>query len=1001
MKPPTREDVRRLLAPRRNKILLALLGLVLVVRVALPYVLRPIIVSQADHALVGRIELADLDLSLLRGGVQLEGLSVHVDERPSTEPALFEAKRLWTQISWLALLTKTIEVEEFELEGFTVRLDRIADGLVLPKPVPSDAEPAPEPESDEPLGWSFAADGIALRDGQIHFSDYTVGDEPQRFDLAVRDLAARQLELRLDPSGAEPGHIVIQANVGQGSVGLDAQVTQHAAGPGAVSKISLANLPIDKVRVYLTMFGWSDLAGTLDADIEHTFEPGGAHQVRGVASLSEVAVRVPRLERTALGFEKLKVALDVVDLVKQDAAVAEVQLVGARVVVDAKSKDTPLPALAPRETLPPVAAEPASTEPASTEPEPVPEPESAAPAEPEPEAEPWTWSVKAARVERAVVELEGGSEPLPIGVDAEVSSISSAQGSRWPVALKVTEGAGSLGLDGELSIEPVAFDGKLAISELALAPLLSRVEAPGVGLVRQGTLRSDLALALGSDLRVSGTLGVAGLDVGDEATAKEFGVAWKDFELAIGALTVPGVMGGGDPAAPAAIGVKLDRVLLVEPAFKITRTADGVVLPELGAETSAAAAEVEAAEAALEPAAPAAEIAVEVASARIEKARAQIADRSVQPYFSSRIERLDLNASGIRWPGPRVAKLALEMTGLSGAKLDVNGSIVPGNSDLKAKLVKLPLAQFNPYVTPTGYGLAGGELSLESTAKVGKEDYSSSTELLVSELEVGGSEGEALFQQNFGIPLSVALGLLKDLDGNITLGVPLDGDRGGARVGLGSIVGQALRKALMGALASPLKLLGAVTADGKVKAAPEPIPFVPGDVVLTAEGAEQVHRIAGLLSATPGISLTLTGGISESDLRVLRERSLFAELDATSGVRALGQIGAIATRRAARLFLEQKLAGHQPEPLEPDDAAWLEQHVAQQKLDPAALTTLANTRAAAVAAALSGDHGVAEARLTIGTPATEPPAAEPGVLIGLGAAPKAAPEPAPVSAPDT
>ncbi len=985
MKPPDREDLLLALRPRRNRILLALLVLVLLVRIALPPVLRSVIVSQADAALVGRVELADVDLSLIRGGVTLNGVSVHVDERPSTEPALFEAKRLWTQISWLALLTKTIEVEEFELDGFVVRLDRLKDGLLLPRPVPGEAaEAEQEVASSEPLGWSFAAEDVAFRDGQIHFRDETVGTEPQRFDLAVKDLSAKQLELRIDPSGAEPGRLSIHAQVGEGSVGLDAQVTQHAAGPGGTSTITLANLPIDKVRVYLKMFGWSDLSGKLDASIEHRFEPGGTHQIGGVASLSEVAVRVPSLDRPALRFEKLKVALDVADVVKQNAAVSEVALVGARIVVDPKAK-TPVLALAPR---------------ANAEGEPVAEPAPAAPpAEPDAPATPWTWSVGKARLEGAIVELVGGAEPLPVGIDAEVSSISSAPGSRWPLHVKVSEGAGSLGVDGALAIEPIAFDGKLAISEFALAPLLSRIDAPAVGLVRSGVARADIDIALASDLRIAGKLGVAGLDVGDEKTAKEFGVGWKDFELGIGEVTVPGVLGGGEAAVARKIGVKLDRVRLVEPSIKITRTAEGIVLPSFGGVAVEPALEDEAvaAAAAAEPAEPTApapnatEIALEIASAQIDGARTQISDRSVTPFFSTRIERLDLRARGIRWPGPRVEKLAVAMLGLNGAKLDVSGAIIPGDSQLEAKLVRLPLAQFNPYVTPTGYGLAGGSLSLESTATVKRDVYKTSTDVVVSELEVGGSEGESLFQQNFGIPLSVALGLLKDLDGNITLAVPVDGDRGGVKVGLGSIVGQALRSALLGALASPLKLLGAVTADGKVKLAPDPIVFVPGDAVLTGDGAERIEQVAALLSASPGISLTLTGGISESDVRVLRERALLAELEATSGLRALGQMGEIGMRRAIRQHLQVKRAGTPPEALEPDEESWLETHVAEQKLDPAALATLAAARAAEVRGLLVRDHGIAAARLAIGAPTTEPPAAQPGVAIGLGATGKPAP----------
>jgi hypothetical protein len=95
--------------------------------------------------------------------------------------------------------------------------------------------------------------------------------------------------------------------------------------------------------------------------------------------------------------------------------------------------------------------------------------------------------------------------------------------------------------------------------------------------------------------------------------------------------------------------------------------------------------------------------------------------------------------------------------------------------------------------------------------------------------------------------------LLKDLDGNIQLSVPVAGDPGGAKVGLRSLVGQALRKALIGALASPLKLFGAITADGKVQSlAPEPIAFAPGRTDMTEAGSARVGQLAGLLSASPG-----------------------------------------------------------------------------------------------------------------------------------------------------
>ena len=62
---------------------------------------------------------------------------------------------------------------------------------------------------------------------------------------------------------------------------------------------------------------------------------------------------------------------------------------------------------------------------------------------------------------------------------------------------------------------------------------------------------------------------------------------------------------------------------------------------------------------------------------------------------------------------------------------------------------------------------------------------------------------------------------------------------------------QALRKALMGALASPLKLLGMGTADGKVtNLAPQPVEFLPGSVELPADSAARVDQLAHEDTAT-------------------------------------------------------------------------------------------------------------------------------------------------------
>jgi hypothetical protein len=482
------------------------------------------------------------------------------------------------------------------------------------------------------------------------------------------------------------------------------------------------------------------------------------------------------------------------------------------------------------------------------------------------------------------------------------------------------------------------------------------------------------------------------VDVGEAATANDFGVKWQDFELGIHELAVLGLLGAG--SAPGEIHAGFEQLRLVEPAIHVARTPEGLVLPLAGAAARAGAspAPPDPPRASVAPSAPA--LRVDVDQLQIERGRVEILDRTPEPFYRSKVDRLDLRARGVHWPGPRADRVQLALKGFGGAALDANGSAGSSNSTLALKLSGLSLPQFNAYVTRSGYSIGAGSLALDTNAKLAGNAVDSTTKVLVSQLDIGGARGESLFLETFGIPLSIALGLLKDLRGNIALSVPFAGDRGAAKLGLGSIVTQALRKALIGALASPLKLFGAVTANGKVeKLEPEPVTFVPGTARLAAEGASRIEQLAGLLSASPGISLTLNGEISEQDLRVFRERALLAELRATSGLRALASLREIGTRRAVRSHLEAKLGGREPAELDPGSAAWLEAHAAEQAVDRAALEALAQQRAEVVQRALVADSGIAPERLALGPAVAEPPAPQAGVAISLGARPGASASP--------
>ncbi len=836
----------------RNLVLLGLVVLAIGVRIALPEVLRRVIVSQADAALVGRIELDDLDLSVLFGGVTFKGLRVYTDELPAlasgptatpTSPAasasapdgappappadvkapLFSAKRLAVDLGWLAVLRKTVDIESVELEGFAVRLDRAADGgVVLPAPVPKEGPAAPEPAKPG-SPWKVRIDALALRDGQIGFRDFAVGKKPAQFEVGLDSLQAKDLALVIDASGSKPGEIHLAAEIGAARLALDAVYTMKAAGPAVDAHIHLADFPIGGARVYLPDLGWSDLQGNLSAEIHHVFELGGAHTLSGTIVLADVGVTVPGIEKAPLAWKRLEVEIGQVDVIGRNAAVSKVTLTGPYVLLDPLGQ-TPVPAVrfgskAPEAAAPPVA--------------PQPPPAPVAPAQPSPA---FAWKVDEIDVVGGRLDVLGGPQTLELGLDGKVTGLSSDLAKPAALAVDVTEGTGSIHLGGAFTAQPPGFDGSLQISELALGPMAAPFAPPIGALLRSGVARADLKVAAGppaspqapqaGGARVSGSLAVTGLEV-REGDGKDFRLAWKELAIDARELTVPGVLAAADaPKSTDPIHVTLDRFNLVEPAVRLTRTEQGIALPQTSAPKAggeaapappgeAAPALPPAPEVAAAPAPAAADpVIAEIAKLALERGRIEVTDRTVKPFYQANVSPVDLRATGVRWPGPVAKQLELTAKTREGGLFTVAGHLDPKGSVLDAKLEKLPLAPFNPYAASTGYSLSDGDAFLESKIQFAGKRYDVSNHVVIHQLDVAGAQGDALFLQQFGVPLELALALLTDVSGNIVLDVPVTQDESGTSVGLGTIIGGALTHALVNAIASPLKLLNAVAGGG-------------------------------------------------------------------------------------------------------------------------------------------------------------------------------------------
>jgi hypothetical protein len=445
----------------------------------------------------------------------------------------------------------------------------------------------------------------------------------------------------------------------------------------------------------------------------------------------------------------------------------------------------------------------------------------------------------------------------------------------------------------------------------------------------------------------------------------------------------------------------------------LTRTADGLVLPavsvKLGAaetppvttvgepappvETTAPApGEDGAAPPAAAPpldAAPPAAAPVELTLAElvIDAGEVTVVDRTVQPFYRGRVAAIELDASALAYPETRFREVRLTAKAPGGSPIEVRARQKGEVLELTVDTEGLVLPQLNPYVAgASGYSIASGTFTLTSKLRLDGAGYQSESRLSFDDLDVAGAEGDSLFAERFGLSLSLALALLRDVSGRIALTVPVSGDRSGSvRPDVAPIVAEALSRALINALASPLKLLGALSLDGdKVTAfAPEPIGFDVAGARVADDAWWRIEQLTGVLAASPALRVDLTGEAGPEDLRALQEAAVLADLQADQGFLAtLRHLPSRGTRNAVRDALAARAKG-EAAALDEEERAQLEEWIVAKGIGDAELRALASARQERLREILSTDYGLEADRVGLGDAAPDAAAGKAQVAVKI------------------
>jgi len=233
---------------------------------------------------------------------------------------------------------------------------------------------------------------------------------------------------------------------------------------------------------------------------------------------------------------------------------------------------------------------------------------------------------------------------------------------------------------------------------------------------------------------------------------------------------------------------------------------------------------------------------------------------------------------------------------------------------------------------------------------------------------VQSGTGESVVLTQFGIPLVLAFSLLRDVQGDITLSLPISGDAKSADVGLTTLIRDAIVRALLNSLTSPLKVLSALVPSGsKAKELSlAPIGFVPGVSEIAMDAWWRIDQLVGLLASHPNLKVELRGGTGAEDVRGLQEQALLAELERENGfVVRLRRLPGWGKRQTILKYLKARAQGKTSE-LSSEHATRLDTWLAARPLpDAAALHALAEARASYLQTLLSQSYGVGATRIRV------------------------------------
>lgn len=777
-----------------------------------------------------RVSLTQEPKLLIGGDLTLSALRLEQQGKP-----LFFMPLLLVQLDWANPFANEYHFSNISIYDPLLTVERDPDGKINLLALAPEQKSPKQPEDIEKEPGKLprlTIDTLRLREGRVDFTDAvsTGGFESRIFDinlltkeLSTVDETPASLNFGLKTSHNEKADL-------QGKLRLDPLLFEGA--------FNLQSVPIGDYAPYMNPYLNQTPTGSisLKTDLRITAEEQAFNQL----SFKLADLRQAFSDKDVFQLKEFLVTGGEILLPQQQVDIAQISLTGGDLNFERNSAgELPFNQLLKQQTTP--------------EAEPVPE-------TPQDPSAPWQVRLKEFRIDDFNSTFTDGAAPKPKPVQLKNFYLKLAD-IHWPEAgsshwtfAGVWGAGGTLAGEGQLQHTPLTAKGKLNIDQFDVTPFNSYIPEQIKLTLTSAKFDSalDFSLAQKEEFtgKLTGTLGLRNLSV---TGINEELLSWES-------LQIDGLEADLYPQSLAISQVSLNNYLA-----KIRVNNDGTVnLNQITEETDTAE-ETKAAEVVASPPPETPTQSSPLPPIRIDEITLQggevsFIDRHLPKIFSSTMHDLGGRISGLTSEPGKYASVDLRGDLEKKSPLTINGKIAPLAGDLdtelKIRFTNIDLAPASPYSgTYLGYAIDKGKLYLDLDYKIAHRQITASNKLFLDQFTFGDSVES---EEATGLPVRLAIALLKDGRGEIHLNLPVSGDTDDPEFGIFSTVMTLLRNLLVKAATAPFSLLASMFGGGDDFSQ---IGFAPGVADLGTGEQEKLDKLAQMLSERPALNLEISAFI--------------------------------------------------------------------------------------------------------------------------------------------